>query len=484
KFEFDDIQERKVRLTIHSSRLADAVLSKDSEKLYYIAKFDKDYNLWSTTLRTKETKKLMTIGASAGSLQWDKEMKHLFLLTKGNIYKVDLKAKKKEPIDITGEMILDVAAERECMFEHVWKRTKSMFYISNYHGIDWDAMKENYQPKLESVGDDFEFAELLSEMLGELNVSHCGARYYGSMSGGDKTASLGIFIDYDFEGDGIKIAEVINNGPLDKKHLSAAAGMIITDIDGEKIGRNVDIAKYLNRKAGKYILLNIYDPKEKTDKDITIKPISLGARRVLLYKRWVKQNEKIVEKLSDGTLGYVHIPGMNDGKYRDTYDKAMGKYFDKKGIIIDTRFNGGGDLVGDLTMFLTGDRFMEYAVEDRVLGVEPSYRWTKPSVLMVNEANYSDGHCFACAYQDLGIGKIIGMPVPGTCSFAGWEMLQNGNVLWGSVPISAKNKKGEWLENNQTVPEIQIKNMPGKIDKGIDQQLLKAIEDLMKTVEK
>ena len=102
---------------------------------------------------------------------------------------------------------------------------------------------------------------------------------------------------------------------------------------------------------------------------------------------------------------------------------------------------------------------------------------------MVGEAQYSDGSCFACGYQDLGIGKMIGMPVPGTCSFAGWEMLQNGNVLWGSVPVSAKNKKGEWMENNQTVPEVIIKNMPGKIDKGVDQQLEGAIEDLLKTVE-
>ena len=101
---------------------------------------------------------------------------------------------------------------------------------------------------------------------------------------------------------------------------------------------------------------------------------------------------------------------------------------------------------------------------------------------MVNEANYSDGHCFACAYQDLGIGKLIGMPVPGTCSFAGWEMLQNGRVMWGSVPVSAKNKAGEWLENNQTIPEVQVKNMPGIIDNGRDQQLEAAVVELLKTI--
>ena len=103
---------------------------------------------------------------------------------------------------------------------------------------------------------------------------------------------------------------------------------------------------------------------------------------------------------------------------------------------------------------------------------------------MVNEANYSDGHCFACGYQDLGIGKMLGMPVPGTCSFAGWETLQNGVVRWGTVPVSAKNAKGQWLENLETVPDIVIKNMPGKIDAGIDEQLNKAVQELLNDLDK
>merc|ERR1711991_257599 len=153
------------------------------------------------------------------------------------------------------------------------------------------------------------------------------------------------------------------------------------------------------------------------------------------------------------------------GYYRTTYEKVMGKYLDREGLIVDTRFNGGGDLVGDSAMFFTGQRFIDYAIESRVVGYEPGYRWNKPSLAMVNEANYSDGHCFACGYQDLGIGKLVGMPVPGTCSFAGWEMLQNGTVVWGSVPVSAKDINGDWMENNETVPELMIKNMPGVIDK-------------------
>ncbi|PLX23372.1 MAG: peptidase S41, partial [Salinivirgaceae bacterium] len=256
--------------------------------------------------------------------------------------------------------------------------------------------------------------------------------------------------------------------------------MVITEIDGQPITKTDDFVKYLNHKAGKYTALKVVTANGDDSEYVTIKPISLGEERSLLYKRWVRLNEEEVKKLSNGKLGYVHIPGMSDGPYRNTYEKVMGKYYECDGLIVDTRFNGGGDLVGDLSMFLTGTTFMQYATEDRTVGYEPAFRWTKPSVAMANEANYSDGHCFTCMYEDLGIGKLIGMPTPGTCSFAGWESLQNDDLLWGSIPVSAKNKAGEWLENNETIPDVQVKNMPGKIDKGIDQQLEKAVEELLK----
>ena len=479
KIDWDGLKERKQKLTIHSSNLSDAILSKDGETLYYLAKFEKGYNLWSTELRSKETKLLIKLGIRSGSLEWDKEMKNLFLLADGRIFTIDVKAKKKKPVAIQSEMILDMHAERENMFDHVWRRTKSMFYESSYHGIDWDAMRANYEPKLVSIGNDFEFAELLSEMLGELNTSHTGARYRYSDPNGDQTASLGIFINYNYTGQGIKIDEIIKEGPLDKNNIDVKAGMIIKKINGDLISPDIDFAKYLNRKADQYVALNIYDPNTKKESNITVKPISLREESSLLYKRWVKMNEDEVTKLSNGKLAYTHIPGMGDGPYRNTYEKIMGKYYDCDALIVDTRFNGGGDLVGDLTMFLTGVKFMEYAIEDRAVGSEPGYRWTKPSVAMFNEANYSDGHCFACGYTDLNIGATIGMPVPGTCSFAGWEMLQNGTIVWGSVPVSAKNKAGEWLENNETAPDYEIKNMPGVIDNGKDQQLEKAVEVLL-----
>jgi tricorn protease len=482
-FEWDGIENRKTRLTIHSSSLGDAVLSKDGEKLYYLASFEKGANLWSTNLRTKETKMEIPLDGASGSLTWDKAQKNLYLLSGGRIAKINMDNNKRDQITIEGEVTVDANAEREYMFDHVWLRNKGMFYIADMHGADWEALKPAYKKYLPHIGNSYEFAEVLSELLGELNVSHSGARFSRSSPTDDATASLGIFMNYDHKEDGILIDEIIAGGPLDKANIKARAGMIIEKIDGQTISANQDVASYLNRKAGQFTLLEVLDPKTKERQQLTIKPIALGLENQLLYRRWIKKNQEEVDSLSNGQLGYVHIPGMSDGPYRNIYEEMMGKYADKKAVIVDTRFNGGGDLVADLAMFFTGQKFLDYATDQRSMGSEPTFRWTKPTLAMFNEGNYSDGHCFSSGYKDLGIGKTVGMPVPGTCSFAGWESLQDG-TRWGSIPISAKNKAGEWLENNETKPDIQVKNMPGFIDKGRDQQLEGAIQELLKDVKK
>jgi Tol biopolymer transport system component/C-terminal processing protease CtpA/Prc len=481
-FDWDNMKDRTKRLTIHSSSLGDAVLSKKGDYLYYLSSFEGRSNLWSTNLRTRETKMLMKLNVGGGSLEWDKEMKNLCLLSGGRISKLNPEAKKRESVNIKGEILFDEVAEREAMFNHVWIRINAIFYEPTFHGIDWNKMKKEYSKYLPHIGNAYEFSEMLSEMLGELNVSHSGAGFRGGyVSNPDATASLGIFMNYNHKDDGILIDEIIKGGPLDKAKFTISAGMIIKKIDGVTVDKNEDIAKYLNRKVGDFTLLEIYDPKSKNTNSITVKPISLGAENRLLYDRWVKINEKEVAKESNGQLGYVHIPGMSDGPYRSIYQDMMGKYFDKKGVIVDTRFNSGGDLVADLAMFFTGEPFITYATAAKVVGGEPTSRWTKPTLTMFNESNYSDGHCYAQGYTDLKIGKTVGMPVPGTCSFAGWEGLPNGGY-WGVVPVSAKNKAGEWMENNQTEPTIKVKNMPGKIDNGIDQQLLRSIRELLKDV--
>ncbi|MFC1661827.1 S41 family peptidase, partial [Gemmatimonadota bacterium] len=477
--ELEGVELRKARLTIHSSSLGGALLSKDGETLYYLARFERGYNLWSTTLRTRETKMVVTLNAGGGSISWDKDQKNIFLLANGGISKIDPSSGKRDNVTIRGEMTSDVAAERAYMFEHVWQQTRETFYTAGYHGVDWEGIKPVYEKYLPHIGNGYEFAEMLSEMLGELNVSHSGARYSSSEPTDDATASLGIFYDQNYDGVGIRLVEVIENGPLDKAGMNMEPGMVIESIDGQTVAPETDPPLYLNRKTGKKTLLVVADGDEK--REIVVTPISSGEERRLLYDRWVRRNRAEVDSLSNGELGYIHVPGMNDGAYRTAFEEVLGRFATRRGLVVDTRFNGGGDLVADLAMFLSGERFFDYTTDTRSTGYEPNFRWTKPSVSLVGESNYSDGHCYAYAYQELGIGPLIGMPVPGTCTFAGWEGLPDG-TRWGVPGMGVKNNAGQYLENLQTDPDIQVMNEFGVVSHGRDQQLEAAVAELLRLV--
>lgn len=478
--DLDGIEIRKARLTIHSSSLGDALVSKDGETLYYLARFEKGMNLWSTNLRTKETKMLVALNTNGGNLAWDKEQKTLFLLADGGISKIDPSNAKRDTVSISGEMLLNVGAERRQSFEHVWKTVKDSFYTAGYHGADWDGLKPVYEKYVPHIGNNYEFAEMLSELLGELNISHSGASYSAQGSNQDETAALGLFADQAYKGVGIKVEEVIKDGPLDKPGNKVKPGMIIEAVDGETVAADKDPALYLNRKAGKKTLLLVVDGDKKFD--VVVKPITAAEENRLLYTRWVRRNQEEVDRLSSGQLGYIHVPGMNDGAYRTAYEEVMGKYAMRKGVVIDTRFNGGGDLVADLAMFLSGKKFFEYTSDRRANGYEPNFRWTKPSISLANEANYSDGHCYAYMVKALNLGKLVGMPTPGTCTFAGWESLQDG-VRWGVPHAGVKDSTtGKYLENLQTEPDIKVMNEYDVAIKGRDQQLEAAVAALMKEI--
>jgi C-terminal processing protease CtpA/Prc len=485
---------RKARLTIHSSSLGDALVNKDGDTLYYLARFERGMNLWTTNLRTRETKMLVTLNANSGRMAWDKEQKSIFLLADGSLSKIDPSGGKRDTIGVKGEMTVDLAAERAAQFEHVWRRVLETFYTAGYHGADWNALKPVYQKHLPGIGDGYGFAELLSEMLGELNVSHSGARYNRTVENADETASLGAFYDPAFAGPGVKIVEVIAGGPLDKAGLDIVPGTVIEAIDGEPIAADRDLERYINRKAGQNVLLTVTPPGTAGAKgataagaaparrEIAVKPVGPREESTLLYRRWVLRNQQEVEKLSGGKLGYIHIPGMNDSAFRSAYEEAMGKFAEKAGLVVDTRFNGGGDLVADLDMFLSGKKFFDYATDKRSNGYEPNFRWTKPSISIVGEAQYSDGHCYAFAYQYLKLGKLVGMPVPGTCSFAGWEMLGDSGVRWGVVPLGVKVEGVGYLDNHQTEPDVKVRNTYEEVAKGRDEQLEAAVAELLKEI--
>ncbi len=480
KIEPDGIEDRKARLTIHSSRLNDAILSKDGEKLFYLARFEKGYDLWQTELRSKETKILAKLGASSvGDIVMDKDGKNLFILADGKISQVKIEDSKKEGVNVKGEMVLNEAVERAYLFDHAWRQVVKKFYKIDLHEVDWDFYKKEYARFLPHINNNYDFAEMLSEMLGELNASHTGARYRPKMENADQTAALGLFYDENFKGPGLKIAEVMAKSPVVKSDSKIKAGVVIEKIDGQEITAATNYHSLLNRKSDKNTLLSLFDPASKQRWDEVVKPISLGEESELRYRRWVERCRFLVDSLSEGRIGYVHVRGMDDGSYRTVYEEALGKNANKEAIVVDTRFNGGGWLHDDLATFLNGKEYMTFMPRGQNLGSEPQFKWRRPSIVVMSESNYSDAHMFPYTYKALGIGKLVGMPVPGTGTAVWWETLQNG-MVFGIPQVGMVGNDGQYLENQQLEPDVKVPNDPGAVSKGQDQQLEAAVRELKK----
>jgi C-terminal processing protease CtpA/Prc len=220
------------------------------------------------------------------------------------------------------------------------------------------------------------------------------------------------------------------------------------------------------------------DPKSDSRWDETVKPIHRGDENELLYHRWMERCRHIVDSLSGGRVGYVHVQGMDDPSYRTVYEEALGRYWNKEALIVDTRFNGGGWLHDDLATFLSGKTYMREEPRGQKLGTEPQFKWQKPSCVVMSEGNYSDAHMFPVTYRALGIGKLVGMPVAGTGTAVWWESLQNG-MYFGIPQVGMIDNNGQYLENQQLEPDVKQALDPGVVSTGRDQQLEAAVKLLL-----
>ena len=481
--ELDRLDERVVRLTPMSSRLSGAVLSKDGDKLYFLSSFEKGYDLWELDVREKSTKILKKLDGGGADLVLNKKGDNIYVLSGGNLQKIETKGGKATSIKYDATMTLDRAAEREYMYNHIFLQENKRLFRRDHNGADFEQIKKDFQPFLGHINNNYDFAELMSEVLGELNVSHSGSGYRGSGLNGDATAQLGLLFDWNYDKNGLLIEEVLEYGPFDKKTSKVKAGDIIEKIDGVEITKEMDYFPLLNKKSGKSVLVTIYSPKTKKHWDEVVKPISRGAQNDLLYKRWIKRNAQLVDSLSNGRLGYVHIKSMGDASYRDVYADILGKYNLREGIVIDTRFNGGGRLHEDIEILFSGEKYLEQVIRDNVACVMPSRRYVKPSIMVIGEANYSNAHGTPWVYKHKNMGKLVGMPVPGTMSSVTWETLQDNTLYFGLPVIGYRTEEGNYLENSQLEPDIKVKNTPEKLARGIDEQLEAAVKELLKELE-
>ena len=478
----DGIQDRIIRLTPNSSNLGDAIITADGASLFYLSAFEGGYDLWKKDLRKGDVK-LVSKNVGGGSLLSDKDGKNYFLLSR-TMRKLDPKSDKLTPISFSGTMSLDEAAEREYMFDYVKCQERERFYEKNMHGVDWENLTEHYRRFLPHISNNYDFATLLSEMLGELNVSHTGGRYTAPANPNlDRTASLGLMYDMTARNrDGLVVSEVIDGGPMDKSWSKIKAGDVITAIGGKKLKSGEPVEPLLANLAGQKTLVEFTTKSGKTDREVVV-PISASQENELLYRRWIKQRAADVDRWSNGRLGYVHIRSMGDPSYRDMYADVLGKYNDRDGIVIDVRWNGGGRLHEDVEVLFSGKHYFTQVVRGVEACAMPSRRWNKPSIMVMAEPCYSNAHGTPWVYSHMGLGKLVGRPVPGTMTSVNWVTMQDPSMVFGIPVTGYRTHEGTYLENSQLDPDVHVTNTPEALQSGEDTQLRVAVETLLKDID-
>ena len=481
--DWTDFPLLKTRLTPFSSFISDALWSKDYEKLFFIAKTETKYELYVHKFREKETKILCKLNAEkAGNLVFSKDFKFLFVLADGKILKIDIDKGESKTLSTTVEWLYDYEAEKKYLFEHQWKQVVKKFYRKDLHQVKWEFYKKEYEVLLPHINNNYDFAELCSELLGELNASHTGCRYTPAIPHSDQTASLAVFYDWSYTENGVKIKEFIPKNPIQQNpNTLIDKNSIIESIDNQFIDGKTDFYALLNKKAGKWVLLKGKNSKGQPFEE-KVKPISLSEESELLYQRWVEINHLEVEKLSNGKVGYAHVRAMNDAAFREFYEQVLGRHNDKLALIVDTRFNGGGWLHDDLCTFLSGKKYVEFEPREQLIGFEPQRKWVYPSCVLVGEGNYSDAHFFPYSYKALGIGKLIGMPVPGTATAVWWEKMIDPTLVFGIPQVGVKTLDGQFLENTQLNPDIKVFNDYDNVANFKDFQIERAVMEMLKSI--
>ena len=471
KFDLSSIHEWTIRLTPYSASIGDAVLNKKGDKLYYIAPHEGKPALWEQDLK-EYSNKLKLQDMSWTYLDLSKDMEEAFFTAGGQIKKLKFSEGKISGISFEAFRTERPEELRAYLFNHIWNQTKEKLYDPGMNGTDWELMYKAYSRFLPHLSGNYDFAEMASEMLGELNVSHTGCRY-GGTGAPLQVASLAVFYDREYKGAGLKVKELIKGSPLEVGPNPVTPGCIITAIDGVEITEGMDYYPLLEGKAGKYTRLTVKDGKKEFI--TTVKPISSGAENELLYKRWIKRNKEMVDRLSGGRLAYVHIKAMDGESFNEMYRTLLNDENRKKeAVIVDTRHNGGGWLHDDVCLLLTGKKLMEFRPRGQYIGDDPFDRWTKPSCMLICEDNYSNAHGTPWYYKELGIGKLVGAPVPGTMTAVWWERMEGG-LVFGIPQVGAYDSQNRVLENMQLEADVEVYNRPEDMLSGKDEQLERAV---------
>ena len=462
-------------------------LSKDGNTLVILANVGGQYNLFSYSLDelAREPAVLKQLTFTSGfknDFQLTADGKEVYYTENGRINSVNLESRTVKPVNLTAEMTVDFNKEKMEIFRQAWDMQDKGFYDEKHHGVDWDGMKQTYQPYIAGAKTPDEMRRLLSLMVGELNASHSGIGAAGSPL---VTGRPGLRFDRNsYEKDGsLKITEVVALSPaaLEGK---IKVGDILKAVDGISISPSSNLDQLLENKINRKVSLSIAGADNSNVREVVIKPVSLGIEKGLLYQQWVQQKRDYVTRISGGRLGYVHMFDMGQPSLNQFYLDMDAENHMREGVVVDIRNNNGGFVNAYALDVLSRKGYM--TMTSRGLPPAPARvqlgqrALDAPTVLVTNQHSLSDAEDFSEGYRVLGLGKIVGEPTAGWIIYTSNITLFDGTTV--RLPfIKISDNQGKNMEETPRPVDIKVSNNFG--DTG-DTQLDVAVQELLKTVSK
>lgn len=478
------IDRRAVQLTRGEQGVQAYFLSTDGKTIYFRSTDERGPGLFSITIEGKDRRRL-TDGAFQG-LTPTKDRRKVFYTQNQDIYQMELSGQhRKTQVNFEFSVKVDQRAEWAQILDESWRVMKYRFYDEKMHGRDWNAIKAKYEPLLKYVGENQDVYDLANEMIGELNASHTGVNgpptraiedeYQTRHPGFELEPSNGYYL----------VSHIYRDGPSDKEWLDLKVGEYVLAIDGESIKAGDNYWSLLNSPLNEYVTITAAASPTGESRKLRIGTVT--SLNNIKYEEWVAQNRAIVDKETNGQIAYVHIRSMNQPSLRK-FENEVTQFSNKKGIIVDIRFNGGGNIDQQLIDILER-RPYEYWNSRwgaRTWGRRPRQAIAGPKVMLINYRSGSDSEVTPMAFRQLELGRLVGNPTAAAVIATGSYRLINGGSIRtpGSLVVTydptKPNNYGINLENYGVEPDVWAENTPEDELKGFDRELKAAIDEAMK----
>jgi tricorn protease len=476
KINFENITDRARVVSISSGANFPMGFTFDGEFLFYVNL--ESYEMWLVPTDPDSKEPPKNLGPSPDMLIYTDDS--IYALAQAKVFKYS-NAGMGDELKFVVQKNIDQMKEVKLALLLLGRNLKESFYDEKMHGANWDKAIKKYLGMISDARVPEDVAAIMNRLNGELNASHLGA--YGPVSESgqpDDTAQLGLEWDPFHTGEGMKVRRVYKDGPADKPDIEIKPGDIVLEIEGTIVDMTHDPSVLLNHKAGEVLTLTVKGDPE--NRKVKIRSAEYGMLGEMKYKTWVEENRQRVDKLSDNKLGYVHIQEMSG----PSLDKFKREYLnltrEKKGVIIDVRYNPGGFIHEQLIDTLNRQTFGFAQPRGLENMVPQPYTYNRtPSIVLINEACTSDAEIFPYAYSALGLGKLVGMETYG-CVIGVVPVTLPGGYMMGLPCVGWFRLDTSNLENHGVKPDIEIDNPPDSIIKNRDPQLERAVEELLKEV--